>query len=87
MILSALEKFHPLKVVLFGSRARGNARANSDIDLAIEGNFTFREKRKIKEAANQVSGLYSVDIVFFDTIDTSLQKRIEEEGKVLYEKE
>ncbi|KLR73670.1 hypothetical protein ABH20_09960 [Geobacillus sp. T6] len=35
------------KVVLFGSRARGTARYNSDIDLCID--YTGKQKWKIKE--------------------------------------
>ena len=30
-----VEQFQPLKVVLFGSRARGNARPDSDVDLLV----------------------------------------------------
>lgn len=28
-------KFHPLRVILFGSRARGEARPDSDVDLLV----------------------------------------------------
>ena len=30
-----VEKFDPLQVILFGSRARGDARADSDVDLLV----------------------------------------------------
>jgi len=30
-----VERFQPLRLILFGSRARGEARADSDIDLLV----------------------------------------------------
>ena len=43
-----VEKYHPLKVVLFGSYAKGNFKKESDIDVAvilekIEGSFLEKE--------------------------------------------
>jgi DNA polymerase sigma len=31
-----VERFHPKRIVLFGSHARGNAGSDSDLDLFIE---------------------------------------------------
>src|SRR4051812_19573387 len=31
-----VERFHPQRVVLFGSHARGEARPDSDVDLMVE---------------------------------------------------
>lgn len=35
-VLGIIEEYHISKVVLFGSRARGTNRENSDIDLIVE---------------------------------------------------
>ena len=86
-IVNELKKSDVRKVLLFGSRARGDYLKNSDIDLAIDGDFTSRQKRKIKEMIDELSGLYSVDIVFFDEILPEFRQKIEREGVVLYEKE
>ena len=36
-ICDLAEKYHIQKVILFGSRARGDFKRTSDIDLAVEG--------------------------------------------------
>lgn len=36
-IITLAKKYHVEKVILFGSRARGDNRPNSDIDLALSG--------------------------------------------------
>lgn len=35
MVRRIVERFHPLRVLLFGSRARGEARKWSDVDLLV----------------------------------------------------
>ena len=86
-ILQAIEPFEPKRVILFGSRARGDATLHSDIDLAFEGVEGFRKRRKLQEAIDEASGLYSVDIVFIEDINQKLKEVIEKEGTVIYERE
>src|SRR5437870_5258951 len=47
MVKRIVKKFHPEKIILFGSQARGDAGPDSDIDLlivmSVEG--SIREKR------------------------------------------
>lgn len=74
-IVNALKNYDVKKIVLFGSRARGDYLKNSDIDLAIDGAFSPRQKRKIKEKIDEQSGLYSVDTVFSMRFRQSLGKR------------
>ena len=45
MIANELKKYSD-EIYLFGSRARGDNLKNSDIDIAIKANLTFRQKRK-----------------------------------------
>ena len=63
-IINELKKHNPKKIILFGSRARGDYRKNSDIDIAVDLVLSFREKRKLKEKIDLISGLYSVDLIF-----------------------
>ncbi len=86
-IVEELKKYNPNKIILFGSRAKGYYKSNSDIDIAVDLELPFREKRKLKEKIDYLSGLYSVDLVFFSDIDNNFKNQILKEGIVLYEKE
>ncbi|HLF73922.1 MAG TPA: nucleotidyltransferase domain-containing protein [Anaerolineales bacterium] len=35
IVRQIVEKFHPQKIILFGSYARGNPRPESDVDLLV----------------------------------------------------
>lgn len=83
-----VEKLQPEKILLFGSRAKGENKPYSDIDLAVElkQNVDFRLKRKIKELVEDISGIYSVDIVYLNECSENFKNIVYETGKVLYEK-
>lgn len=70
------KEFVPKKIVIFGSRARGDARRDSDIDIAI---YTDRPVDTGSFVAN-------ADIVIYDRADERLKEFIQKEGVVLYEK-
>lgn len=77
----------PSKVVLFGSRARGTHRRNSDIDLAVFGRQgTDHDWSKIlNEISESNLTLYPVDLVEFENLSHEFQSNILKEGVVLYE--
>jgi predicted nucleotidyltransferase len=83
IIVKELKKRGIKNIILFGSRARGDYKKNSDIDIAISGNFSYREKRKLKEIVDEIAGIYSVDLIFLDGADRTLKKIILKEGKTL----
>ncbi|SNZ06223.1 Predicted nucleotidyltransferase [Persephonella hydrogeniphila] len=85
-IVDELKKYNPRKIILFGSRAKGTYKKSSDIDIAVDIDLDFREKRKIKERIDQISGLYTVDLIFLSEVTEDFKKRVLEEGVVLYEK-
>ena len=72
------------KVILFGSRAKGNAKYNSDIDLAIDCDKKY--KGTIYEDIDELIGVYSCDIAFLDRINNELKDQIDKYGITIYEK-
>ena len=76
-------KYDVKKVILFGSRARGNFKEKSDIDLAVQGGDFIRFMLDVNE---ETSTLLSFDIINLDEeIMSELRESIEKEGKVIYE--
>ncbi len=76
----------PARILLFGSRARGDARAHSDFDLAFQGvadNTAWN--RFAAEMAMDAPTLHGLDVVRYETVPPELQVSIDLEGVVLYE--
>ncbi len=85
-IRAIAERHEVLKLVLFGSHARGNFRANSDIDLATYG-LLPRNEMAFLSALDDLPTLLKIDTVVVrrDT-DPAFLKEIEESGIVLLER-
>ena len=83
-ICNFAEKNHVKKVILFGSRARGDYQKKRDIDIAVEGgNFNHFARAGEEET----STLLEYDIVNLDQkVSKALQESIRREGVVIYEK-
>ncbi len=72
------------KVILFGSRARGDYHKTSDIDLATSGGQHARFAADVDELTDT---LLRYDFVDLDgTVQEELRKSIQTEGRVIYEK-
>lgn len=72
------------KVILFGSRARGDFKERSDIDLAVSGGNISGFALAVDE---ETDTLLQYDVVNLDSlVDEALLENIEKDGKVLYEK-
>ncbi len=79
------QDFGAERVVLFGSRARGNNLPKSDIDLAVQGCSHFFELEDALK--NNLWTLLDVDVVNLDAdISDELRCEIDRDGVVLYEK-
>lgn len=75
------------KVMLFGSRAIDKERYNSDIDLAIVGEFDFLFCERLKEEFENIPTLLKFDVVDYNNITNGeLINDINKYGKVIYNK-
>lgn len=96
MVDLIVEHFHPEKVILFGSYARGDENKNSDVDLMILLNQTPPEGKRSVPILRLLFEYFSepIDVVVQTTtgfecwreILGSLAHRVVQEGIVLYEK-
>ena len=89
LILESFNKFPQIeKVVIFGSRAMGNFKPGSDIDLAIFGDkIEFETTSRLHALLNDDLPIpYFVDVVNFNTIkEEALKEHILNEGIVIFE--
>ncbi|MBI3784232.1 MAG: nucleotidyltransferase domain-containing protein [Deltaproteobacteria bacterium] len=78
---------HVTRVWLFGSRARGDARERSDIDLAIEApDADRREWLELCRMVEEADTLLPIDVVRLEEAPESLRQQVRAEGEVLYER-
>lgn len=76
------------KAVLYGSRAKGNFKPGSDIDLSLHGaTITLSELGDIDSELDDLLLPYTFDLLMFDTLNhVTLREHIERVGKIFYEK-
>ena len=77
------------KAVLYGSRAKGNFKPGSDIDLTLFGDrLTSRELGAIAEELDDLLLPYQIDLSLFHQLDhAKLREHIERVGQVFYRKD
>ena len=83
-ICALAEKNHIERVILFGSRARGDFKRTSDIDLAVSGGNVAAFSLDVEE---ETTTLLQYDIVNLDgSVQEELLESIRREGIIIYEK-
>ena len=89
--------YHPDKIILFGSGARGNAGKRSDIDMLVISDrekHLPRQRRGLDMRLRLADIKTPKDILFYthddvkrwETVPQSFINRVLREGKVLYER-
>lgn len=76
------------KAILYGSRAKGNFRDGSDIDLSLVGkNLDLNKILRIETELDDLLLPYNIDISIFDKIENlELIDHINRVGVIFYEK-
>ena len=92
-ILSALAqtfRHYPTieRAALFGSRARGDHREQSDYDIAVFGTLTSSEKTALRIfCAEELPTLHKIDLIFMEEqAGTPIYDSIQREGIIFYDK-
>ena len=89
-----VDGFHPEKIILFGSQARGTADERSDIDILVICNFNGKRRQLMLEMDRSLTGLKLARDILILTPDEFERDRYIPgtiarpawlEGKVLYE--
>ena len=93
IVQQIVRRFHPLKVILFGSYAYGQPHEGSDLDLLVVMETPKGEFKTIMDISNSLPALtFSVDIIARSRAVINRRKdagdfflrEITEKGKVLY---
>lgn len=95
MVRRIVEQFDPLQIILFGSRARGDARPDSDVDLLVVFPYVENSFTAAVAILDELSGMGLAKDVVVSTpeelaayrhlIGTVFEPALRE-GRVLYER-
>ena len=90
-----IEKFHPLKIIIFGSQAREEADERSDVDILVVSRYNGKRRVVVVAMDRALRGIgIARDIILlspkeFDRdkdIPGTIARPASTEGKVLYER-
>ncbi|HHW01693.1 MAG TPA: nucleotidyltransferase domain-containing protein [Thermoanaerobacterales bacterium] len=93
IVSTLIEKYDPLKIILFGSLATGNIHEYSDIDLVVIKNTTKNFYDRLEEMVDLLKKDVGTDIIVYtpeeakelEESDMFFREEVIKKGKVLYE--
>lgn len=84
-IIQISKRYKAKRVILFGSRARGDNSPVSDYDIAVFGeDLSPLDKARFSAEVEDIETLKKIDLLFFDT-QHSWADNIVRDGVILYE--
>lgn len=87
MLLHTIAFVNPVRAVVFGSRARGDNKYNSDIDIAVF-DCSFDDLALLGSMLDGLPMLYSIDLVCFnDLTNNALRANILQDGVEIYKRD
>jgi predicted nucleotidyltransferase len=76
------------EVIIYGSRAKGDYKKGSDIDLTLKGSIANAELSNIIDELDESYIPYLFDVSIYNQLQSdSLKEHINSVGKVFYKKE
>jgi len=76
------------KAVLFGSRAVGTARPNSDVDIMLFGErLKLLDMMQVNSLLDDTTLPYKFDLIRHDTTNAALLEHVRQYGEVVYDAE
>ena len=74
-----------VQVIIYGSRAKGNYKPHSDIDITLIGDISLKVQNKIDFELDDLLFPYKFDISIFNQIkNKDLIEHINRVGKIIY---
>ncbi len=93
-IKQIIEKFHPEKIIMFGSCTYAKPGQNSDLDLLIVINYKDSSKKQAAKILQSIDYHFPIDLIVRSTdqvherirLGDFFFKDITDKGKVLYDR-
>lgn len=95
VVQKIVKNIHPEKVILFGSCARGNQVAESDLDILVIKESALRRDKRAKEIYRLLADrMFPLDIIVYTPeeveryakLSGSFVKDVVEHGEVVYDR-
>ena len=84
-IKNVVDKFRNYDFFVFGSRARGDYKKNSDIDIVVKNCIDEKEKFNVKNEMDLLNIPYTIDLIFIEDITKKEFLESIERDEVKYE--
>lgn len=93
VVRQIVEKFHPRKIILFGSYARGNPRPESDVDLLVVMETKLKSVHQEIEICKSLDYEFGLDLLVYTpdllsdrkALGDSFLREIVRDGELVHE--